>query len=216
MSNKIAIAAFACAGMLLIGVPQTAYAQQAKMPPITLDLRDAPIRQALEQLFNSANAQFSIDPNVAGFITLKIVDQPFENALKLIMRSSTVPLTYTVENNVYLVKVRPIDNTNVNVAPPPTLETTEERTYQPLEVIPLTYIDPFDLQQVLGVQILPIELRGASMGGGMMGGMGGMMGGMGGMGGGMMGGMGGMGMGGGMMGGMGGMGGGFMGGGRGF
>jgi hypothetical protein len=38
-------------------------------------LRDAPIRQALEQLFGAAKVDFTIDNNVVGFVTLKITDQ---------------------------------------------------------------------------------------------------------------------------------------------
>lgn len=210
------------------------------MPPVNLDLRDAPLRQALEQLFAAAGAQFAIDPNVAGFVTLKINDQPFENALKLILRSSAVPLTYSKENNVYIVKVRTVDpNANVNVAPPPEPVTQERPAYQPLEVIPLTYVDPFDLQQILGVIVLPLDLRGQLAGGGIGGGIGGFGGGIGGgfggglgggFGGGIGGGVGGFGglggglggfgggIGGGGIGGFGGggFGGGFVGGGRGF
>jgi hypothetical protein len=200
---------------VLVGAPLAAQAQQDTPPPVTIDLRDAPIRSALEQIFNSANLQYTIDPQVSGFVTLKIRDQPFENALKLIMRTATIPLTYTKENNVYIVKPRPL-------TPPPTsgLDTTpevEEPQRRAPDIIPLTYIDPMDLQQLIGPFLFmrPFtraqQMGGGMMGGGMgMGGMGGGMG-MGGMGGGMgMGGMGGGmgmgGMGGGM--GMGGMGGG--------
>src|SRR5215217_6577368 len=69
-------------------------APERALPPITLDLRDAPVRQALEQLFNNAKVDFSIANEVQGFVTLKITDQPFENALRLILRSSSIPLTF--------------------------------------------------------------------------------------------------------------------------
>jgi len=45
-----------------------------------------------------------IENSVAGFVTMKLEDQPFENSLKLVMRAATVPLTYTKENNVWIVK----------------------------------------------------------------------------------------------------------------
>ncbi|MGC4045149.1 MAG: hypothetical protein QM758_15265 [Armatimonas sp.] len=213
MKQNITLAAMLSLAVL-VGAPLAARAQDAP-PPVTIDLRDAPIRSALEQIFNSANLQYTIDPQVSGFVTLKIRDQPFENALKLIMRTATIPLTYTKENNVYIVKPRPM-------TPPPTsgLEAppdVEEPQRRPPDIIPLTYIDPMDLQQLIGpfLFLRPFSRAGQSgmggmggggMGGGMggFGGMGGMGGGMGGMGGGM-GGFGGMG---GMGGGMGGMGGG--------
>jgi hypothetical protein len=203
----------------LVTVTPAVYAQEP--PPVTIDLRDAPIRSALEQIFNSANLQYTIDPQVSGFVTLKIRDQPFENALKLIMRTATIPLTYTKENNVYIVKPRPAPQPVTSGLDAP--QELEEPQRRPPDIIPLTYIDAVDLDQLLGpfLYLRPFARLGGGMGGGMMGGgMGGM--GMGGMGGGMMGGMGGMGMGGmggGMMGGggmggmgMGGMGGGMMGG----
>lgn len=210
--------------------------QEKALPPITLDLRDAPIRSSLEQLFAAAKVDFQIDNSVVGFVTLKITDQPFENALKLILRASPVPLTYARESGVFIVKPRPLALTDPSLAaaPPPPLDAQQKPNYQPLEQIQLTYIDPLDLTNILGIEIIRSNVRqnmmgrggmggmgggmmGGMGGGGMMGGMGGMGGMMGGMGGGMMGGMGGMGgmmgggmggMGGGMMGGMGGMGGG--------
>ena len=39
---------------------------------------------------------------------MNLSEQPFENALKLVMRANTIPLTYTKENDVYIVKARRI------------------------------------------------------------------------------------------------------------
>ena len=51
---------------------------------------------------------YVIENSVSGFISMNLTDQPFENALKLIMRANTIPLTYTKENDVYIVKSRRI------------------------------------------------------------------------------------------------------------
>jgi hypothetical protein len=157
---------------LLAAVPQTAYAQTAKaMPPVSLDLRDAPIRQALEQLFQTVKADFQIDNGVAGFVTLKITDQPFENALKLILRGSLIPLTYSVEGGVYIVKPR-LAPIITETAPPPPFPEQITAPAPRWEVIHLTYIDAADLAQILGIQMLPFGARfggqqgGAGMGGG--------------------------------------------------
>src|SRR5678815_3689996 len=134
--NPLAGACAIAGAVLLLANPMAARAQQTggnekALPPITLDLRDAPIRQALEQVFNSAKVDYSIDNAVAGYVTLKITEQPFENALKLIMRSASIPLTYTKESGVYIVKPRPLDT----YAPPPvptqpdTAQTNKQ--YQP-------------------------------------------------------------------------------------
>ncbi|MGC4046296.1 MAG: hypothetical protein QM758_21105 [Armatimonas sp.] len=193
--------------------PVTAHAQD-KLPPISIDLRDAPIRSALEQIFNSANVQYSIDPQVSGFVTLKIRDQPFENAMKLIMRTATIPLTYVKEDNVYIVKPRPAApaiTSTADVAP-----DVDEPQRRPADIIPLTYIDAMDLQQLIGPMLFlhPFsrsQQSGGGFGGGGFGGIGG--GGLGGLGGGL---GGGSGLGGGGLGGFGGGGlGGFGGGGLG-
>ena len=50
------------------GPGQPGQGQERSLPPITLDLRDAPIRQALEQVFNSARVDYAIDNAVAAAI----------------------------------------------------------------------------------------------------------------------------------------------------
>jgi hypothetical protein len=81
-----------------------------QLPPVTLDLRDAPVREALEQLFKNAKVQYVIDPAVQGYISsLNIKDQPFRNALNLIVRTASPPLSYSVENAIYIVRPRRTD-----------------------------------------------------------------------------------------------------------
>jgi len=194
-------------GFILFAMSKMTFAQSDNSN-ITLDLKDAPIRATLELAFKQAGINnYVIDNEVAGFITMTITDQPFENTLKLIMRAASTPLTYVKENDVYIVKLRKI--TEFKPTPLPDLTTVAPTNSVIFERIPLTYIDPMDLVSAFG-NILYIgqftrsgNMNGMGMGGGMMGGgMGGSFGGgMGGMGGGLSGGMGGMG--GGMMGGMG-------------
>jgi hypothetical protein len=173
---------------------------------ITMELKDAPVRTSLEMIFKQAGIKsYVIDNSVYGFINMNLSDQPFENALKLIMRANTVPLTYTKENDVYIVKQRIVTPTPQTAGPDPIPENLINNVSW--ERIPLTFIDPFDLQVVLG-NILFINqfsrytggMNGSNMGsfgGGnnnsFLGGNGGFGGGAGnGMGGGAMGGFGGM------------------------
>lgn len=175
---------------------------------ISLDLKDAPIRSTLEMVFKQGGIKnYVIDNSVSGFVTMNLTDQPFENALKLVMRANTVPLIYKKENDVWIVEQRKISQ---ETKPAPELPSfVSNQRNEIFEVIRLNHIDPLDLQIIFG-PILNFNqfsrFRGMGMmGGGMQNGMGN---GMGGFGGGMMGG----GMQGGMMGGMGGMGGGGLGG----
>ena len=117
-----------------------------------MELKDAPVRTSLEMIFKQAGIKsYVIENSVYGVISMNLSDQPFENALKLIMRANTVPLTYTKENDVYIVKARRIV---IEANPEPTnySDLIMERTKTSIawEKIHLNHIDPFDLQAVLG------------------------------------------------------------------
>jgi hypothetical protein len=131
---------------------------------ISVDLKDSPVRTTLEMMFKQAGIKnYVIENSVAGFVTMKLEDQPFENSLKLVMRAATIPLTYTKENNVWIVKSRRI---TIEASPDPNFNF-DPLPYKPnsFQVIRLNYIDPFDLQSVLG-QILFIN-QGTRFGGNM-------------------------------------------------
>ena len=174
---------------------------------ITMELKDAPVKTSLEMIFKQAGIKsYVIENSVYGVISMNLTDQPFENSLKLVMRANTVPLTYTKENDVYIVKARRIV---IEANPEPTnysdLVMERSRNSITWEKIHLNYIDPFDLQAVLGNILFINQFRrftgnGSSMGGSgngagnsSFGGNGGLgMGNGNGMGGGAMGGFGGM------------------------
>jgi uncharacterized membrane protein YgcG len=148
-----------------------------------MELKDAPVRTSLEMIFKQAGIKsYVIENSVYGVISMNLSEQPFENALKLVMRANTIPLTYTKENDVYIVKSRKIV---IGPNPEPTnysdLVMERSRNSITWEKIHLNHIDPFDLQAVLG-NILFINQfgrftgNGSGMGGGAMGGFGGMMG----------------------------------------
>jgi hypothetical protein len=196
---------------------------------ISLELRDTPVRTALEMVFKQAGIKsYVIDNDVDGIIgTVNVTEQSVESALKLIMRTNSKLLTYVIENNVYIVKKRIINSTPPSSVPD--VLTNNAPNNVSFERIPLIFIDPIDLISAFG-NILYIEQFGrykggmngmgasgnggfggaGSLGNGALGGNGGLgMGADNGMGGGAMGGLGGMmGSQGGMGGGMGGFGGG--------
>lgn len=179
---------------------------------ISLDIKDAPVRTTLEMIFKQAGIKsYVIDNSVRGFLTMTLTDQPFENTLKLVMRANTVPLSYTKENDVYIVKERVSTPTPQET---PVLSLSNPVSNSSWERISLTYIDPFDLQSVLGNILFITQFSrytggnngsgmgsfgnsfgnssfggigsfggqaGNGMGGGAMGGFGGMMNGQGGM-----------------------------------
>ena len=136
---------------------------------ITMELKDAPVRTSLEMIFKQAGIKsYVIENSVYGVISMNLSDQPFENSLKLVMRANTVPLTYTKENDVYIVKARVFTEYK---QPTPEITLEQPRGIM-FEKIYLNYIDPFDLQAVLG-NILFINQFGRFSGNGSgMGGFG--------------------------------------------
>ncbi len=131
--------------------------QPVALPNITLDFKDTPVREALEQIFRSAKVDYGIDPTVQGYVNLKVTDVPFENALKLILRSANTPLTYSIENGVYLVKPRV---TGTGITRPPVFVAEEEvAPKSEFDTIELTYADPVDLAQLLNITMIPIGTR---------------------------------------------------------
>jgi hypothetical protein len=136
----------ACLVVLLIC--SCSYAQSN----ISVDLKDAPVRTTLEMIFKQAGIKnYVIENSVSGFITIKLTDNEFENSLKLVMRNSYPALTYTKENDVYIVKSRKI---KIEAHPDPYFNTMLplERDKKSIswEIVKFNHIDPFDLQSVLG------------------------------------------------------------------
>ena len=124
-------------------------AQRTPNSSVSLELRDAPVRSTLEAIFKQAGIKnYLIENGVQGFVTLTLTEQPMESALKLVMRASSLPLTYTVENDVWIVKPRRI-TPPVNETPtPPSAEVS--LTAPRYERISLTYLDAADLDRLLG------------------------------------------------------------------
>jgi hypothetical protein len=114
----------------------------------SVDLRDAPVRSALEQLFREAKLDFVIAPDVQGTVTMTLKDLPLEQVLKIICRSNSIPLTFTKEGKRYEVKVRKASvNTQTPEVRVPEPPATTAANY---EVINLQHLDPRQLTGILG------------------------------------------------------------------
>ena len=116
---------------------------------ISVDLKDAPVRTTIEMMFKQAGIKnYVIDNSVVGFVTMTLEDQPFENSLKLVMRAATIPLSYTIENGVWIVKQR--ISTPTPQTSGPDLIPNNLKNNTSWERIPLTFIDPVDLMSAFG------------------------------------------------------------------
>ena len=149
---------------------------------VTLDLRDVPIRDALDALFRGRQAGYVLDNSVAQnpvTVNALIRDQPFDVALNTILRSAG--LRATRQQGTYLITVRqPVDQTGMATATAPTTTdvTATDTTAQQTTVvkIPLFHASP-EVAQLLGGTMIPPDgsqfSGGGGIGGGGLGGFGG-------------------------------------------
>ncbi|MES2460081.1 MAG: hypothetical protein V4671_05815 [Armatimonadota bacterium] len=158
---------------------------------VTLNLQNAPLREALEKLFAQTKSDFSLDGSVQGYVSLKVTDQPLESALRLLLNRSSVPLTYTKESGVYFIKPRRTRQASEVSEPPLPGEARSgggatQRTLiadqdgnrlitaegvlgggRHLDVIHLMYLDPADIASLFNIIQIPTFSRqmGAGSGG---------------------------------------------------
>ncbi len=69
--------------------------------PISLNLKDADIKDVLRTFAQLTGLNMAIDPNVSGSVTVDFVDVPWDQALDLILRQNN--LSYKLEGNVMRV-----------------------------------------------------------------------------------------------------------------
>jgi hypothetical protein len=131
---------------------------------VSIDVKDANIRDVLALLFKGRNASFVVDPQVyqvAPAINASITDQPFEVALRSILNANG--LKYIKSQNVYTItlKTQPTETTTTPTTPTPetTTETTT-RTSVTVAKIPLMRADPAEVAQVFGGTVITGGLIG--------------------------------------------------------
>src|SRR5688500_15518456 len=78
---------------------------------VTLNLRDTPLRDAINLLFTGSGLQYSVDPNVPNVpVTLNVRDTTLTQALRLIIKQAAgvAPgLTFNRDGDIYTVRIRP-------------------------------------------------------------------------------------------------------------
>lgn len=176
------IALFIVVALVVGMICSVALAAEEDNSPVTLDLKDADVRSAIESLFRGRNRNFSISQDVAGSIpSLSITGVPFDQALKSLLKSAG--LVYRVENSVYMINKKP-DTSATATLDAAALTAGDSATIDETTTVE-SIIDKVPLNNTGASQILAI-MQGSnnnsnnSYGGG----YGGMMGGMGMMGGG--------------------------------
>ncbi len=105
-AKKIGLSVAIGALALGAGTIMPAHSQAVPSKPISLSLSGAPVKQALTILFTGAHLNYTLDPNVAGYVNVNLRDVSFETALKAVLRSATPPLVADrdPDTGVYYVK----------------------------------------------------------------------------------------------------------------
>src|SRR5438105_2369277 len=116
LTGLLAIAAI---GNTIPALAQDTNGTDATNKRVTLNLENADLRYALKLLFSSAGMNYTLDQAVQGAVTVSLNDVPFRTALESVLRStqSSTPLTYRVEDRVYVISPK-IEN----IEPPTTVE----------------------------------------------------------------------------------------------
>src|SRR3569623_1561177 len=159
------------AGMLMSSGPARAQAPNTDKK-VTLNLKDVPLRSAIDALFQGTGLQYSVDPNVLNVpVTLNIRDIGLQAALRLLVRQAATAqpgLTFSKDGDIFVVKIR----TEHPLPPPTTEDTPPEYTDQASEFtwekIPIQFNNAAVFTLAFGGTMLPTEadvLMGMSGGG---------------------------------------------------
>ena len=163
--------------------PSPAWAQVADADrKVTLNLKDVPLRTAIDALFAGTGFQYSVDPNVQNVpVTLTIRDIGLQAALRLLVRQAATAqpgLTFSKDADIFVVKIRQPSQIAAPVADDAPPEYTDKASEFTWEKIPIQFNNVAVFTLAFGGVMLPTEAD-VLLGGG-MGGMGGGYGGGGG------------------------------------
>ncbi|HEY0160379.1 MAG TPA: type IV pilus secretin PilQ [Thermoanaerobaculia bacterium] len=114
--------------------------------PLSLNLKDADIKDVLRTFAELTGLNIAIDPGVSGSVTVDFVDVPWDQALDLILRQNN--LTFTLEGNV--MRIGTIERIASETAASRRLEE-EERLRVPLTTlsVKLSYARAGEVQSLL-------------------------------------------------------------------
>src|SRR5258708_30858200 len=132
---------------------------------VTLNLENADLRYALKLLFTSAGVNYTLDQAVQGTVTVALTDVQFRTALESVLRStqSVSPLTYRVEDSVYIItpKVEVVETAG---NPPDEVKPEPKSRIQKIQ---LNFADVYDIVQAFGGTMIQSRAGQMGMGGGM-------------------------------------------------
>jgi hypothetical protein len=175
--------------VLVLAVCAVALAQEpgaAPSPdrPITLELRDAQVADALSLLFRGSGYNYVLESATSGTVTVTLRDVPWRRALQAVL--DVANLTYRQEDNIYHISARAARPTRPPMLeePRPVVQTPPAQTVRPaqaqtvgrtgrrrFELVIVRYSDPGQMAMLFG---------GTAVGGGYGGGYNSLLSGLGG------------------------------------
>ncbi len=105
----LALGALSLIGLPILASPASAQDAAAadSGKPISLNLINVPIQTALRTLFSSAGIRsYNIDSGVQGYANINVSDVPFSVALNQLLNAGNPPLTFSIDNGVYNIRVK--------------------------------------------------------------------------------------------------------------
>jgi type II secretory pathway component HofQ len=75
--------------------------------PVSLSVDRMAVRDVLATMFKQQHLDYTIDQNVDGTVSVHLNSVPADKALVTVLEASDQPLSYTVQNSVYHIHVRP-------------------------------------------------------------------------------------------------------------
>ena len=159
-SASACLAAVLIAASLCGGSPALSQLPDADRK-VTVNLRDLPLRTAIDQLFAGTGLQYAVDPNVLNVpVNLTLRDVGRQAALRLLIRQAATAqpgLTFSKDGDIFQIRVR-------SAAPAPALaaedlppEYTDEKTEFMWEKIPIQFNNAAVFALMFGGQMLPSE-----------------------------------------------------------
>ncbi len=153
-ASLIIVTAFICCTY-----PVNAQTTAATDKTVSINFRDVPVRNAIDQLFMGSGLSYQFEQGVTGLVTLNLVDVPFNDALSAILRSAGMSVRR--EKGIYIIgPIREISTLDTAT----NIEVIDIDKPKVLEKIPLGWVDVWDIGNIFGVQ--PITSRASNMSGG--------------------------------------------------
>src|SRR3569833_2396892 len=147
--------------LTLLAVSPAARAAEDLDRKVSVNLRDVPLRSAIDSLFAGTGLQYSVDPNVLNVpVTLNLRDIGLQSGLRLLVRQAATAqpgLTFSKDGDIYVIRIRQAQPAAPQIQDEPPPEYTEKATEFTWEKIPIQSNNVMVFTLAFGGTMLPTE-----------------------------------------------------------